>query len=151
MNQASSAADCAPDATPALSDADYETLAAFRHVLRGFLHFSEGAGHSVGLTPQQHQALLAVRAAPSATLSVGELADRLMLKPHSTTELVNRLVQAGLLRRQSGGEDGRRVLLVLTVHAEARLRALSAAHRDELLRIRPMLTALLDGLDPPEV
>ena len=43
---------------------DYRMLAAFRLALRRFVHFSETAAEAAGLSPQQHQALLAIRAAP---------------------------------------------------------------------------------------
>ncbi len=50
-----------PNSAEAPSQEDYETLAAFRYELRRFLHFSEQVAKSVGLTPQQHQALLALK------------------------------------------------------------------------------------------
>ena len=68
-----------------LSDADYGTLAGFRRALREFARFSEQAAEGVGLAPQQHQALLAIRA--EGGLTVGELAERLLLRPHSATGL----------------------------------------------------------------
>ena len=44
-----------------VSKAEYETLAELRYSLRQFLHFSEEAAHGAGVTPQQHQALLAIK------------------------------------------------------------------------------------------
>jgi hypothetical protein len=44
-----------------LSKSQYESLAAFRYALRQFLRFSEEAANHAGLTPQQHQALLAIK------------------------------------------------------------------------------------------
>ena len=59
----------------ALSDADYRRIAAFRTELRRFLRFSEDAAREVGLTAQQHQALLSIRGhAGTGPPSVGELA-----------------------------------------------------------------------------
>src|SRR3546814_15768207 len=82
--------------TPAdLADADYAALADFRHALRRFQAFSEAQAAEQGLTPQQHQALLAIRGAAPGTPSVGDIAQRLMLKPHSATGLVNRLAAHG--------------------------------------------------------
>jgi hypothetical protein len=46
-------------ASPRLTKAEYQTLAAFRYHLRRFLRFSEAAAQSAGLTPRQYQALLA--------------------------------------------------------------------------------------------
>ena len=42
-----------------ISKVEYETIAEFRYAIRRFLHFSETAAKKVGMTPQQHQALLA--------------------------------------------------------------------------------------------
>ncbi|WP_339947467.1 MarR family transcriptional regulator [uncultured Albimonas sp.] len=129
-----------------ISDADIRTLAAFRRQLRGFLHFSEAAAAGEGLTPQQHQALLAIRAAEGRALSVGELADALMLRHHSASELATRLETLGLVRRSDDAGDGRRRVLAPTERAEALLLALSEAHREELRRIRPLLIGLLGDL-----
>ena len=45
-----------------LDDWDYTRLADFHYALRRFLEFSEKAAAALGLTPQQHQALLVIRA-----------------------------------------------------------------------------------------
>ena len=74
-----------PAPSLSLDDHDYVALAAFRHSLRSFLAFSEQAARKAGLTPQQHQALLAVRGLVSEKgVTVGELAGRLLLKHHTT-------------------------------------------------------------------
>ena len=58
------------------SDANYAALAEFRYALRKFLAFSESAAKEVGLTSQQHQALLALKGfAQGGSLSVGDLAE----------------------------------------------------------------------------
>src|SRR3546814_15555556 len=46
-----------------LIDIDYAALAEFRFALRRFQMFSDTKAGEAGLTPQQHQALLAIRAA----------------------------------------------------------------------------------------
>ena len=43
---------------------DYETLAAFRYALRRFLRFTEDGARAAGLTPHQHQLLLAIKGRP---------------------------------------------------------------------------------------
>jgi len=131
---------------PLLNDGDYATLAGFRYALREFVRYSEAAAESAGLTPRQHQALLAIRAGSGGTLHVGELAERLSLKPHSTSELVQRMVEQGLVRRQTGADDKRQVTVRLTERGEALLETLSQSHRAELRRLRPMLQELLAGL-----
>ncbi|MBO9582417.1 MAG: MarR family transcriptional regulator [Sphingobium sp.] len=127
----------------ALSDVDYATLADFRYVLRQFLSFSENRAGEEGLTAQQHQALLAIRGAESGRATIGYVAERLILKPHSASGLVERLEALGLLVRSSSATDRRRTLLALTAKAEAILARLSATHREEIRRIRPFLNELL--------
>ena len=129
-----------------VSDADIRTLAAFRRQLRGFLQFSETAAAGEGLTPQQHQALLAIRAAEGRALSVGELAEALLLRPHSASELASRLEALGLVRRLDDAQDGRRRVIAPTERAERLLLALSEAHREKLRRLRPLLVGLLERL-----
>lgn len=129
-----------------VSDSDYAALAAFRRALREFLAFSETAARAAGLTPQQHQALLAIKGAKTAP-SIGELAGELLVRPHSALELVDRLIATGLLERHSGETDRRRVELALTAKAEAILAELSAAHLAELRQRRVLLRTLLERLD----
>ena len=137
----------------AIGPPQYEALAGFRHAMRAFLAFSEDAAREAGLTPQQHQALLAIKGFPGREqASVGELADRLLIRHHSAVELVDRLCEAGLARREGQAGDRRRVMVVLTERAERLLRQLSAAHWEELRRMRPALAALVGSLEgaPPE-
>lgn len=129
-----------------LSDADYVALADFRHALRRFQAFSEQHAAACGLTPQQHQTLLAIRAAPGASASIGYLADRLILKPHSASGLVVRLEALGLVERRSSADDRRRAVVGLTAKAQALLERLSAIHREEIVRLRPSLSSVLDTL-----
>jgi DNA-binding MarR family transcriptional regulator len=129
-----------------LNEGDYATLAGFRYELRKFGRYSERAAGEAGLTPRQHQALLAIRAGPGGTLHVGELAERLFLRPHSTSELVQRMVEQDLVRREVDGADKRQVTLRLSEHGESVLEYLSQSHRAELRRLRPMLQELLAGL-----
>jgi DNA-binding MarR family transcriptional regulator len=129
---------------PAITKEEYQALAAFRHALRKFLHFSEEAAVAAGLTPQQHQALLAVKASVEESLTIGELAERLQLRHHSAVGLVNRLVSQRLLKRHRSSADRRQVDLILTSTGERLLRELSASHREELRRIGPQLKVLLE-------
>jgi len=136
-----------PDA-PRLSPSDYELLAQFRRALREFISFSENAAASMGLAPQQHQALLAIKGTPGRDgLYIGEIAERLMIRPHTAAELVTRLVRLDLVRRLPDPTDGRRVQVVLTEHAQTLLEDLSVAHLEELRGIRPLLARLLGRFD----
>ena len=131
----------------AVSQADYETLAAFRFELRKFLNFSEQAAKALGMTPQQHQSLLAIRAAPDRLLSIGDLAEQLFIQPHTASELADRMSALGWLERRASTQDRRRVCLGLTEAAELMLDSMSATHRGEVLRIRGTLTDLLCRLE----
>jgi len=131
----------------ALDDADYEALEEFRHTIRRFLAFSEAHAARVGLTPQQHQALLAIRAAQPDQATVGHVADQLGLKPHSATGLVDRLAGLELITRETAENDRRRALLRLTDKALGILEELSATHRDEIQRLRPELSNILRQFD----
>ncbi len=127
-----------------LSSTDFRTLAGFRRALREFTHFSEKAAEAAGLTPQQHQALLAIRA--ERGLTVGELAERLLLRPHSVSGLADRLERLELIQRSPSASDRRRTELDLTEAGKATLQSLSEEHRAELRRLRPTLWALLAEL-----
>ncbi|HWA79766.1 MAG TPA: MarR family transcriptional regulator [Acetobacteraceae bacterium] len=127
-----------------LSLRDYRSLAGFRHLLRRFLGFSERAARGAGLTPHQHQALLAIKGFPGGgEVTIHDLAAQLCIRHHSAVELVDRLEGPGLVVRRHDPSDRRRVLLSLTEEAEARLAELSAAHLDELRRLRPALLEIL--------
>jgi DNA-binding MarR family transcriptional regulator len=134
-----------------LSLADYRLLAEFRFLLARFLAFSTKAARSARLAPRQHQALLAIKGHPRGPqVTVGDLAHRLGIRDHSAVGLVNRLVHSGYLVRRTDMEDRRRALLVLTPMGEKALAALSAAHREELRRLAPLLKPLLTQLGSPD-
>jgi DNA-binding MarR family transcriptional regulator len=136
-----------PPKASKLSKTEYESLAAFRYSLRQFLRFSEDAAHAAGITPQHHQALLAIKGFPGRdTVTVGELAERLQILHHSAVGLVDRLVADQLVIRKQAKEDRRQVLLSLTAKGEAILEKLSAAHKDQLARMGPKLNEVLQRL-----
>lgn len=116
--------------------AAYRALAEVRYLIRKFLRFSEEQTRKIGLEPRQHQMLLAVKGLPAGMRpTIGVLAERLQIAPHSTVELVNRLVKARLVerRRDAKASDRREVLVKLSKKGEEVLRKLSLAHRAELL------------------
>jgi DNA-binding MarR family transcriptional regulator len=130
-----------------LNRLDYQALAGFRHALRQFLAFSEAAAAEAGLTPGQHQALLAIKGMPGAgDVTFGSLAAWLGVRHHSCVGLVDRLVTQGLMRRHRDPADRRRMALRLTARAERRLAGLSVAHREELRRLSGSLGSLLAAL-----
>ncbi|HEY1853599.1 MAG TPA: MarR family winged helix-turn-helix transcriptional regulator [Solirubrobacterales bacterium] len=123
-----------------LRQADYERLLAFRTALRQFLRWSEGEAKSAGLTPAQHQLLLAVRGHPHQTgPTIGELSQYLVSRHHSVVELVDRAAAAGLVKREREDEDHRLVRVHLTTDGERRIAELSLLHLEELRRLAPVL------------
>ncbi|TIO64581.1 MAG: MarR family transcriptional regulator, partial [Mesorhizobium sp.] len=93
---------------PAISQADYQRLSEFRYLIRRFLEFSQLQANEAGLTPRQHQALLAIKGYPGGgPVAVGDLAERLRIRHHSAVELVNRLSEAGLVARDQDKADHR--------------------------------------------
>jgi DNA-binding MarR family transcriptional regulator len=130
-----------------ISQRDYAMLAAFRYALRQFLHFSDAAAHTAGLTPQQHQALLAIKGFPGRDfVTIGELAERLQLAHHSAVGLVDRLQKQKYIRRAQDAADHRKVHVQLTVKGEKVLEKLSAEHREQLRRISPQIKSLVEHL-----
>jgi DNA-binding MarR family transcriptional regulator len=126
---------------------DYETLARFRHALRCFLRFSEEAAAGVGLSPQQHQALLAIRGCGGEEgVTIGMLAEQLQILHHSAVGLVDRLETKGLVVRVRDPIDHRRVDVQMTDEGAAVLAKLSTAHRGELSEVGPQLITLLQKL-----
>jgi len=129
------------------SMAEYQALAEFRYQLRRFLRFSEQAARAAGLEPQQHQLLLAIKGLPEGKkASINTLAERLQLEHHSTVELIDRLVERGLVERCRDEADQRRVLVNLTSRGEEVLQKLSRSHEAELRSDGPALVQALNEL-----
>lgn len=134
-----------------LRPSDYYALAQFRYQIRRFLHFSEAAARAEGIEAQHHQIMLAIRAWEGgahehSSPTIGSLAENLLLKHHSTVELVDRLEQRGLVERVRGTDDRRRVTVHLTGIGQDKLRHLARAHREELRSSGPILVEALGSL-----
>ena len=127
------------------TDADYEQLLAVRDGLRRFLHWSETQATEAGLTPAQHQLLLAIRGHGEPP-SVGDVAAHLLLKHHSAVELVDRLERRKLVRRDRSQTDRRRTRVRITPRGERILLRLTVRHRAELRRAGPVLRDALHKL-----
>lgn len=109
-------------------------LAGFRNALRRFLVFSEEATRKEGVTAQQYQAILAIKARPHGSASIGELAEELLLKSNAAVQLVDRLAKMGLVKRQKSAANVRVVLVHLTDAGEGVLLRLAALHLEQLSR-----------------
>jgi len=126
-----------------LGDEEYRQILAFRTQLRRFLRWSEEQARTAGLTPAQHQLLLAVRGhlGPEAP-TVKELAEHLLLQHHSVVGLVDRAEGAGLVRRSRDRLDGRVVRVELEEKGRAALDRLTALHLSELRQLAASLGRL---------
>jgi DNA-binding MarR family transcriptional regulator len=130
---------------------DYERLLDLRTGLRRFLHWSEGEARAAGLTPAQHQLLLAVRGhGDPRGPTIGDIAEYLVVRHHSAVGLTDRAAGAGLVVRTPDAERPGTVRLSLTELGAERLDALSALHVEELARLAPTVAALLRSLVPGE-
>jgi DNA-binding MarR family transcriptional regulator len=127
-----------------MSPGDFENLLVFRTSLRRFLHWSQTQARGVGLTPAQHQLLVAIKGHPgSQDPTISDLAEYLLLRHHSVVELVDRAAAAGIVTRCRDTEDGRLTRVALTPDGEARLSRLGPAHLDELRNLVPILDNLV--------
>lgn len=123
-----------------LSKREYVALAHFRADLRRFLRFVEAGAREAGLTPQQHQLLLAIRGCPDRDWAgVGDLAASLQVRHHTAVELVDRCVGLGLVRRAVEPDDRRRVHVHLTPKGLRKLERLTRSNRRELEGLRRAL------------
>ena len=127
---------------------DYQNLLAFRTSLRRFQHWSQAQARAVGLTPAQHQLLLAIKGhRGQSSPSIGDLAGYLLLRPHSTVELVDRAEAAGLVERVPDGDDGRVVRVQLTRDGDRVLHKLTRAHLERLHELATVLDELVTKHD----
>ncbi|HEV3355815.1 MAG TPA: MarR family winged helix-turn-helix transcriptional regulator [Pseudonocardiaceae bacterium] len=128
-----------------MSQSDYSNLLAFRAALRRFDRWSETQARQAGLTPAQHQLLLAVKGhADRRGPTIREVADYLGVQHHSVVGLADRAVDAGLVVRVKDVDDARLVRLALTPLGEERISALSELHVAELIRLTPLLEHLAE-------
>ena len=125
------------------SEEDYRRLLAFRTGLRRFLAWSEAQARSAGLTPKQHQLMLAIRGHDDPRgPTIKEAADYLLLRHNSAVELVNRAEAGGFVKRQPSEGDRRMVRLRLTPRGQERLEALAGLTLEELQRYEPVLSPI---------
>jgi DNA-binding MarR family transcriptional regulator len=124
----------------------YQSLAAFRLALRRFLAFSRAASSAAGVTPEQYQVMLVIKADASGAVMMRDLAEQMLLKPHGAVQMVDRLVGNGLVERHDSPTDGRIVLVSLTAKGSAVLEQLASQHAVALLEHQPLLVETLKQL-----
>jgi DNA-binding MarR family transcriptional regulator len=119
-----------------LPDDVYARLLRLRTELRRFERWSAEQAQVAGLTPMQHQLLLAIRGhADRRGPTIGDVAEYLLLRHHSAGELVQRAETAGLVQRVRDSDDHRVIRLQLTDAAAERLEALTAIHLEEVEKL----------------
>jgi DNA-binding MarR family transcriptional regulator len=118
-----------------LTEEEYQRLLRFRDGLRRFLDWSSREAMTAGLTPAQHQLLLAIRGHEPGAPSMRDVAYHLLTRHHSTVQLVDRAERAGLVERHADADDHRVVRLHLTSLGARRLESLAASHLEELERL----------------
>lgn len=130
-----------------VSATEYQALAEVRYRIRRFVNFSEARARAVGLEPQQHQLLLAIRGMPEEqTPTIGAVAERLQIRHNSAVELVNRCERRGLVKKRPGERDRRQVHLQLSQRGARLLEKLALSHRTELRSMAPLLLGALGTL-----
>jgi DNA-binding MarR family transcriptional regulator len=131
-----------------LTRTDFEKLLEFRVALRQFQRWSEDQASEAGLTHVQHQLLVAIKGhAGPVPPTVGDLAGYMLLRPHSTVELIDRAEGAGLVQRMPDRDDGRVVRVRLTAEGERILETLTRPHLDRLHELAAVLDKLVDQVD----
>ncbi|MBO0732340.1 MAG: MarR family transcriptional regulator [Acidimicrobiaceae bacterium] len=119
--------------------------------LRRFLRWSEDQAAAAGLTPAQHQLLVAIKGHPGPKPpAIRELAEYLLLQSHSAVGLVQRAETAGMVRRQQDDKDGRVVRVSLTEKGNRLVEGLTAAHLAELYNLAQSLNGLLEVTRPED-
>ena len=134
--------------TPKPTDEDYRHLLELRSGLRRFLHWSEQQARSAGVTPAQHQLLLAIRGHRDPRgPTVGDIAGHLLLRHHSAVGLIDRAEAAGLVVRGPDPDNPSAVRLQLTAQGSRQLETLSELHLEELEHLAPTMHALWQALE----
>lgn len=119
-----------------LTDEQFRSLFVFRYALRRFLLRSTESAARVGLTSQQHQLLLILRACPGRTApSIREVAEYLLVRHHSAVELIARVEAMGLVTRHPDPSDQRIVRLELTPRGQDRIEEMAPTHLEELREV----------------
>ncbi|HUZ12584.1 MAG TPA: MarR family transcriptional regulator [Caulobacteraceae bacterium] len=124
----------------------FHGLSDFRYALRRFLSASEVISRAAGVTQQQYQAMLAIKASDERGMAMKDLAGQLLLTQHAAVQMMDRLARAGLAERRQAPGDRRSVLVALTARGEGVVSELAAAHLAEMLRQEPLLRRSLTRL-----
>ncbi len=135
-----------PDSNRHALLATWERLVRYQRVA---LHeMDESLRTAVGHSLEDYDVLHQV-ATHDGPVTMGALADRLVLAKSSCTRLVGRLVATGFLARERGARDRREVLVSITAAGSQLHRRMAAVHTrdiDRLFALR-LSSAAAGGLD----
>jgi DNA-binding MarR family transcriptional regulator len=124
---------------PAMTDApSSEQVAAWRLLLETHARVVERVEAALaerGLPPLAwYDVLWALREAPGGRLRQTEIAHAVVMSRSGLSRLIDRIEEAGLLRRQAAPSDRRAVEVVLTPQGRAMLRRMWAVYGDGIAR-----------------
>jgi len=123
----------------------YRALAELRYRIRRFLRDGDVVARSAGLEPQQYLMLLAIRGLPQGSeATIRMLADRVVLKHHSTVELIDRLEKHGYVCRSRGCDDRRLVMVSLLPRGE---RVLEGVAKHRVIELRSNGRQLVNAIN----
>lgn len=143
-------------ARPADAADDDTVIAAFGRLIVTHRYLERVVGRQLeettGLSLTWLEVLLRLSHAPSAEMSMGELARRMQLTSGGATRVVDRLIAAGEVQRRAAAHDRRVQFVTLTPAGRTRARAAAEAHARTLREIfAPLsgeqLATLVDLLD----
>lgn len=130
-----------------LTQDDFRQQAEFRFLLRQFLKSSEINARSQGLEGAQYQLLLAVRGMPGdEPPNVTSVAKRLLVETRTVVELVDKMIDRGMMERFREGKDRRCVYLRLTPPGEAVVEKVALLNRRVLAEYLPQFVQFIEGL-----
>lgn len=123
---------------------EYRAAAALRAGLRYFSQASERALQAHGLTSERYELLLALKGGESGSerATISELTATLGVAQSSVTQLVRRVEDAGLVRREVSSSDARVRYLRLTTLGERQLAKAVAALHEERTRLAEVVGRL---------
>jgi DNA-binding MarR family transcriptional regulator len=110
----------------------FSNVAAARYVIRKVFRLIDEEARAVGLDPLEHQALIQLFGAPSRTLQMKDLAERLDVGPDVASKVVSALERSGYARRARSRDDRRAINVSSTAAGERKLAAIDVRVREDI-------------------
>ncbi|MGE0400979.1 MAG: MarR family winged helix-turn-helix transcriptional regulator [Kofleriaceae bacterium] len=114
-----------------------EVLRSIRQIVRSISIHSKTLQRDVGLTVPQLlclRALFELERDDADEITVADISERVHLSPATVSRIIDRLVAAGLVIRERGTIDRRRVSLSLTAAGMERVQTLPSPLQEKFLR-----------------